>query len=130
MIILILIVLLFAGCGSPTASEAPEIYFVDATAEQEASGQELWIEIKECVGYDGSRSSYFPVYVVPQPLMCGEIIAAGCYESFRIRVVKDEPTWYLPALGNEFIHYALAMTQQPDRNHAGPMWRRCDWRNN
>ncbi len=77
-------ILCLIGCNAlPTSPDynGPEIIFHDATAEQEASGQELWTEIKECVGYGGERSKGFPVYVVSEPILCAGVWTAGCYKS-------------------------------------------------
>ena len=123
--------LLLTGCVIPTSpSGEPELVFHDATVEQEASGQELWTEIKECVGYNGLRSHQFPVYIVPEFFTCDEKLARGCYyRGDKIHVVGTE-AHYLPALGNEFVHYALDMTDREWYSHEGPVWEQCDWRSN
>src|SRR3990172_6219358 len=113
MAIVVALIAAMVSCATPAEPtvmgmppKGPEVIWRGATSREEHLGQALWSEIKNCTGYDGSRSEYFPVNVHDEGFVaCGPVVkAAGCLMYTSIEVVRS---YYESALAHEFVHYCM-----------------------
>ena len=129
-IALILIGLMLGGCNALTPAmpdvNVDEIVTENATPEEHALAIALWDEQRACSGWD-ERLFEFPVVVVDEPFICGFVLAAGCYDVGRIRVVRQ---YFEGALSHEYLHLLMSKRgYPPDYDHSTPIWAKCDTRN-
>lgn len=117
------------GGRTPTSSSPEPAVVVQGRPDLQAESEAQWAATASCVGAKLDSIHSFPVVVMPDWFMCGDVKAVGCMEFKRIRATEfyQGRRYYEGVLGHEFVHLALWKARgSSDINHSGPEWGRCD----